>query len=61
MLYLVKEQVYKLELSAKWRIYDEFHISLLEQDITRKGRINKFAKVPEFETGNDKEYEVEAI
>ena len=33
-------------------------MSLLEQDITRKGR--EFL-VPEFEPGDDKEYEVEAI
>ena len=33
-------------------------MSLLEQDITRKGR--EFL-VPEFEPGNNKEYEVEAI
>ena len=33
-------------------------MSLLEQDITKKGW--KFS-VPEFELGDDKEYEVEAI
>ena len=33
-------------------------MSLLEQDITRKGR--EFS-VPEFEPGDNKEYEVEAI
>ena len=38
-----------------------FHVSLLEQDITRKGRMNKFVEVPEFEVGDNKEYEVEAI
>ena len=38
-------------------------MSQLRQDITRKGRMNKFAKVPEFEfeASNDKEYKVEAI
>ena len=33
-------------------------MSLLEQDITRKGR--EFS-VPEFDPGNNKEYKVEAI
>ena len=30
VLYLVGKQVYKLELPQKWRIYDVFHVSLLE-------------------------------
>ena len=38
-----------------------FHVSILEQDSTRKRRMNKFTEVPEFEPGNNKEYEVEAI
>ena len=54
----VGKQAYKLELPKKWRIHDVFHMSLLEQDTTRKGR--EFS-VPEFEPGDDKEYEVEAI
>ena len=37
------------------------YVSLLELDGIKKGQINKFAKVPKFELGNDKEYEVEAI
>ena len=28
----------KLELPKKWRIHDVFHVSLIEQDTTRKGR-----------------------
>ncbi len=40
-------------------------MSLLEQDITRKGRVNKALpeseKEVEFEAGDNKEYEVEAI
>ena len=35
-------------------------MSLLEQNNTRKGQMNKFS-VPEFELGNNKEYKVEAI
>ena len=34
---------------------------LLEQDTTKKEQINEFAKVPKFEAGNNKEYNVEAI
>ena len=36
-------------------------MSLLEQDTTRKKRMNKFTEVPKFELGNNKEYKVEAI
>ncbi len=38
-------------------------MSLLEQDTTRKGRVDKALPEPEkeFEAGNNKEYEVEAI
>ncbi len=42
-----------------------FHVSLLEQDTTRKGRVDKALPEPEkeveFEAGDNKEYEVEAI
>ena len=59
MLYPVGKQAYKLELPNKWRIHDVFHMSLLEQDITRKERVKK---VPELDAGdNSKEYKVEAI
>ena len=60
MLYPIGKQAYKLELSKNWKIHDFFHVLLLEQDIIRKGWINKFL-VPEFEPGNDKKYKVEAI
>ncbi len=47
----------------KWKIHDVFHVSLLEQDTTRKGRVDKALPEPEkeFEVGDNKEYEVEAI
>ena len=38
-----------------------FHVSLLEQYTTKKGRMNEFVKVPKFKLGDDKEYKVEAI
>ena len=37
-----------------------FYVSLLEQGTTKKRQMNKFA-VLEFDKGNDKEYEGEAI
>ncbi len=49
----------------KWKIHDVFHVSLLEQDTTRKERVDKALPEPEkefeFEEGDKKEYEVEAI
>ena len=60
VLHPVGKQAYKLELPRNWRIHDVFHVSLLEKDNIRKGRINKLS-APEFEPGDNKEYEVEAI
>ena len=61
MLHPVKKQVYKLELPKKWRIYDVFHVSLLEQNTTRKGGVYD-ENVAELDAGDEsKEYEVEAI
>ena len=63
ILYLVGKQAYKLDLPTKWKIHDVFYISLLEQDTTRKGRINELFPEPEaeFNAGDNKEYEFEAI
>ena len=63
ILHPVGKQAYKLDLPTKWKIYDVFHVSLLEQDTTRKGRMNELfpEPEPEFDAGNNKEYEVEAI
>lgn len=58
MLYPIRKQVYNLELLARWRIHNVFHVLLLEQNIIRKRQIYKF--VPKFEAGGEKEYEVEA-
>ena len=60
VLHLVGKQAYKLELLRNWRIHDVFYVSLLEQDTTRKGRMNEFS-VEKFELGDNKEYEGEAI
>ncbi len=47
-------------------MHDVFHMSLLEQNTTRKGQVDNKAlpeaeKELEFEAGGDKEYEVEVI
>ena len=63
ILHLVGKQAYKLDFLIKWKIYDVFHMSLLEQDTTRKGRMNELLlePEPEFDTSNNKKYEVEEI
>ena len=38
-----------------------FYVLLLEQDIIKKEQMNRFLLMPEFEIGNNKEYEIEAI
>ena len=59
MLHPVGKQVFKLKLLKKWRIHNVSHVSLLEQDILKKERIEK---VPELNTGNNREeYKVEVI
>ena len=52
------KQAYKIELPKKWRIHDVFHVLLLEQDTTRKGRLEDQL---EFDAGDDEEYDVEGI
>ena len=59
VLHPIGKHTYKLELPRNWKIHDFFHMSLLKQDTTRKGR--EFS-VPEFELGNNnKEYKVKVI
>ena len=61
VLHTVRKQTYKLELFKKWKIYNVFYVSLLEQDITKKELVDK--KVPKLDVNeqNSKEYKVEAI
>ena len=63
VLHPVGSQAYKLKLPKQQRFYDVFHVSLLEQDSTRKRQVGvKLAKKLEFEVGsNNKEYKVEGI
>ena len=50
-----------LKLPKKWRIHDVFHVSLLEQDTTKKERVNDTQLDFEFEAGNNEKYEVDGI
>ena len=61
VLHPVGKQAYKLKLTRKWKMHDVFHASLLEQDTTKKGRVDE--KAMELDAGNNEggEYEVEAI
>ena len=62
VLHPVRKQVYKLEIPKKERMHDVFHISLLEQDITRKVQVDKEVRQIEFDADdNNGEYKVEAI
>ena len=63
VLHPVGKQAYKLELPRKWRIHDVFYVSLLEQDTTKKGRVDEEVRQIEFNIDDDEsgEYKVEAI
>ena len=61
ILHLVGKQAYKLELSKKLKIHNIFHISLPEQNTTKKGQVNDIQLDFEFEAGNGEEYEVDGI
>lgn len=56
----MRKIAYKLELFKEWKIYDNFHILLLEPNIIKKKWVNKLYKL-ELEASNDKKYKVEAI
>ena len=61
VLHPVGKQAYKLKLPKKWRVHNVFHMSLLEQDTIKKGRVSE--EVPELDAGDEdnKEYKVEGI
>ena len=56
----VGKQAYKFKLTKKWRIHNMFHMSLLEQNITKRERVEK---MPELDASNNhnKEYKMETI
>ncbi len=58
VLYPVEKQAYKLELLKKWRIHNIFHMSLLEQNTTKKGQVKTTIELNE---SDSKEYKFEAI
>ena len=61
VLHPIGKQAYKLELPKKWKIHDDFHVLLLEQDPTRKGRVHE-KNAEELDAGdNSGEYKVEVI
>ena len=52
--------MYKVPLPKKWRIYDVFHVSLLEHDTTKKKMLDEITTQLKFEMGdNGKQYKVE--
>ena len=61
VLYPIGKQAYKLKLPKRWKMHSVFHVLLLEQNTTRKERVDKKIKKLEFEAGNSEEYKVEAI
>ena len=61
VLHPVGKQAYKPELPKKWKIHVVFHVSLLEQDTTKKRQVNDMQLDFEFEDGDNKEYEIDCI
>ena len=63
VLYPVGKQASKLELSGNWKIHNVFHVSLLEQNTTRKRRVDENAtELAELDAGEDSgEYKVKTI
>ena len=61
MLHPVGRQSYKLELPKWWRIHNVFYVLLLEQNITKRERVDKKITEFEFEASNSEEYKVETI
>ena len=45
ILYLVCKQVYKLEILGNWIIHNVFYVSLLKQNTSKKGQVNRLLKL----------------
>lgn len=57
VFYPMSKQIYKLELPARQKIDNVFHVLLLQQDITRKRQVNKLLEFEsELDVGEDKKY-----
>ena len=61
VLHPIGKQDYKLKLPKQWKIYNIFHLSLLEQSIIQKEQINKKIIELECNAGNSQEFKVEAV
>ena len=62
VLYLVEKQAYKLELLKRKKIYNIFHVLLLENNSIRKKQVDKAMFKLEFENhSNDKKHEFQVI
>lgn len=62
ILHSVGKQAYKLEFLKRWRIYDIFYMSLLEQNTTKKRLVDKKILQIDFDIGNDnRKYKIEVI
>ena len=54
VLHPIGKQVYKLKLPKWWRMHNVFHVLLLEQETTKKERVDKWVTELELEAGNSK-------
>ena len=65
VLHIIEKQMHQLKLPTKWKIHNVFHVLLLEQDITKKGQVDKTLseskKDLELEARGNKEYKVKTI
>ena len=59
--YLIRKYTYKLKLFIRLKIYNIFHVLLLDQDITRKKYVDKNIIRLDFEDSKSKKYKIEAI
>lgn len=62
VLQLTGKQIYKLEFPKTWKIYDIIHLSLLEKNTNKKGRIDETTSQLNLDKGVDGEkYKVERL
>ena len=55
------KKAYKLKLLKKLRIHNIFHVSLLEQNITKKRRVGKNNMTESDISNEGREYKIESI